>query len=62
MDEVSFGHQRMIDTIFNVKFKEDLDMIDLQTEAAKDYSDNRLTMVCNGKSTKRKKQKKIILK
>ena len=62
MEQVSFATQRLVDTVFSVKCKEDLEMIDLQTEAAKDYNDNRLNMVCNGKSSRRKKQKKVILK
>jgi len=38
---VGYGNQKMINTLYQYKYKQDIDEVDMTTECKKDYKDNK---------------------
>lgn len=58
VDNIAYGNQRMIQTLFSYKFKDDVDFIDVTNEACKEYHDGKCDMLCNSKPSRQPKKKK----
>ena len=58
INDVSYGNQRMINTLYNYKLKEQVEAIDIADEATKDFHDNKYNFMSNQRGAARKKQRK----
>jgi hypothetical protein len=50
--DISYGSQKMVNTLFLYKQKDEIDHIELQNESTKQYQKDKLTFISNKKQVK----------
>lgn len=58
VERISYGNQRMINTLYSYKLKDELDFVDVTIDACKEYQDGKCDMLCNSKPSRQPKKKK----